>query len=412
MRASVRRPGMRLGLGLGISVLALVAAAPSSAAPGAVAGTADGPRGFGQATLTGFAALPAATFVSASDPSGSALGTTPINGITPPFADQPIQGFSGVLRNSDGTFDVLSDNGYGNKANSGDFVLRIQRVAPDFAGNTVDVVGGMNLTDPNGLVPFPLTRPDRVLTGSDFDVESIVRLGDGTYWIGDEFGPYLLHFDRAGRLLHAPIPTPDVRAPENPAGSPNLPSSKGFEGMALSPDGSKLYPLLEGTVAGDTPGSLRLFEFDLVAGGYTGVRWTYQLDQPAFAIGDAIAVDDNRFLVIERDGGQGDAAMVKKIYLADKRDRDGDGRLDKTLVADLLNLANPRHIGGFGDTFRFPFVTIEDVVILDDTTLGVLNDNNFPFSSGRTPGLPDNDEFITIRLTDHLLADQRILRRT
>jgi len=390
---------IRLGAGIGASLLALAVAAPSSA---------SNRPGFGQATLTGFAALPAATFVSASDPSGSLLGTAPINGITPPFADQPLQGFSGVLRNSDGTFDGLSDNGYGNKANSADFVLRIQRIAPDFKRHTVDVVGGINLTDPNGFVPFPLTRPDRVLTGSDFDVESFVRLADGSYWMGDEFGPYLLHFDRAGRLLQAPIPTPDVRAPENPAGNPNLPSSKGFESLALSPDGRTLYPLLEGTVAGDTPGSLRLFEFDLASGAYTGKRLTYQLDDPALATTDAIAVDNNRFLVIERDNGQGDAAKVKKVYLVDKR----DGQLRKTLVADLLNLANPRGIAGFGDPFRFPFVTIEAVVILDDSTLGVLNDNNFPFSSGRTAGQPDNDEFITIRLTDRLHADRRILPRT
>ena len=52
--------------------------------------------------------------------------------------------------------------------------------------------------------------------------------------------------------------------------------------------------------------------------------------------------------------------------------------------------------------FRFPFTTIEDVIQLDDRTLGVLNDNNFPFSSGRTPGLPDNNEFITIRLSHKL----------
>jgi hypothetical protein len=49
-------------------------------------------------------------------------------------------------------------------------------------------------------------------------------------------------------------------------------------------------------------------------------------------------------------------------------------------------------------------------VILDDRTLGVVNDNNFPFSNGRTAGQPDNDEFITIRLTDNLHADQRFLK--
>jgi len=395
----------RAALGLTAGALAVTVAAP----PSTVASAAPRDR-FGQATLTGFAVLPAETFVSASEPSGSLIGTAPINGVTPPFADQPVQGFSGILPNSDGTFDALADNGYGNKANSADFVLRIHRIAPDFRTGKVDVVGGINLTDPNGLVPFPLTRADRVLTGADFDVESMVRVADGSYWIGDEFGPYLLHVDRAGRLLQAPIPLPGVRAPENPAGSPNLGSSKGFEGMALSPDGKKLFPLLEGTVAGDPAGALRLNEFDLTTGAYTGRRWSYQLDATNHAIGDAISVDEHRLLIIERDGAEGDAARVKKIYLADKRDRDHDGRLDKTLVADLLDIADPRRLGGSGATFRFPFTTIEDVVILDDRTLGVLNDNNFPFSSGRNPGRPDDNEFITIRLSDRLHADPRVLR--
>jgi hypothetical protein len=398
----MRRPVV---IGMSLLVSALVAA-PVSATPG----DRHHDDGFGRATLTRFASLPAATFVSASDPSGAALGTAPVNGFTPPFADQPVQGFSGILRNTDGTYDVLSDNGYGSKSNSADFVLRIQRIAPVFDTGAVDVVGGVNLTDPNGKIPWPLTRPDRVLTGADLDVESIVRGGDGTLWLGDEFGPYLLHFDRAGRLLSAPVPLPGVFAPENPAGATNLPSSKGFEGMVRSPDGRYLYSLLEGTVAGDAPGSLRLNEFDTRAGRYTGKRWTYQLDDPSYAIGDATTVDRDRLLIIERDGGQGADARHKKIYLADKRDRDHDGKLDKTLVADLMNIANPRHVGGFGDTFTFPFTTIEDVLILDDRTLAVLNDNNFPFSSGRTAGAADNNEFITIRLGDRLHADPRVPR--
>jgi hypothetical protein len=41
---------------------------------------------------------------------------------------------------------------------------------------------------------------------------------------------------------------------------------------------------------------------------------------------------------------------------------------------------------GLGQTFAMPFVTIEDVVVFDDRTIGVLNDNNFPFSVGRHVG--------------------------
>lgn len=379
--------------------LALGIAAPAAAEP---------ERGeYGRAALTAFASLPAQTFVPGSEPSGSKLGTAPINGITPPFAGQPVQGFSGIARRGDGSFDVLSDNGFGAKANSADFLLRVHRIKPDFGARTVKVLGGFNLSDPRGLVPFALTRPDRKLTGADFDVESIVRALDGTYWIGDEFGPFLLHADERGELLDAPIELPGVKAPENPnlnGAQPNLGSSKGFEGMARSVDGRRVYPLLEGTVAGDPAGTLRMHEFDLRKRAYTERRWTYRLDSPTNAIGDMIVVDRHRFLIIERDNLQGDAAKVKRIYLADTRDRNGDGELDKTLVADLLDLAGP------DGTFRFPFQTIEDVIILDDRTLGVLNDNNFPFSSGRTPGSPDNNEFITVRLSRGLQADPRVYR--
>ena len=394
---------MRRTLALGLTLLTVTAlAAPTAAAPD---------RAPKRATLTNFAFLPAETYLPGSEPSGAALGTAPINGVTPPFADQPIQGFSGLVRNSDGTFDVISDNGFGTKANSADFLLRIHRIAPDFRSGKVEVLGGITLTDPNGHIPFPLTRPDRVITGADIDIESITRTADGTYWMGDEFGPCLLHFDRSGRLLAPPVPLPGVRAPENPAGNPNLGGSKGFEGITLSPDGRTINAQLEGTVAGDEPGTLRLNEFDIAAGAFTGTKWLYQLEDPNFAIGDAIAVDRNRMLIIERDGGQGADAKFKRVYLADKRDRDRDGKLDKTLVADLLDLANPKHVGGQADPFRFPFVTIEDVTILDDRTIAVLNDNNFPSSSGRTPGKPDNNEFITIRLAENLHADPRVLRR-
>ncbi|MCK2217430.1 esterase-like activity of phytase family protein [Actinomadura sp. ATCC 31491] len=402
-----------------LSLAAPAAAAAANPTTGPTAGAAADrgrpgwPAAFGQATLTGFAALPAQTYVPGSEPSGSALGTAPVNGITPPFPGQPVQGFSGIVRRGDGTYEVLSDNGFGNKANSSDFLLRVHHIKPDFRDKSVKVLGGFNLTDPRKLVPFALTRQDRTLTGADFDVESIVRTQDGTYWIGDEFGPYLLHFDRKGRLMDAPVALPGVRAPENPelnGAQPNLASSKGFEGMARGVDGRHLYPLLEGTVAGDPEGTLRMNEFDLRTRSYTGRRWTYRLDSPAHAIGDAVAVDADRFLVIERDNAQGDAAQVKRVYLADRRDRDGDGTLDKTLVADLLNLADPRGLAGAPGTFRFPFQTIEDVAVLDDRTLAVLDDNNFPFSNGRTAGRPDDNEFITVRLARGLQADPRVRR--
>jgi hypothetical protein len=48
----------------------------------------------------------------------------------------------------------------------------------------------------------------------------------------------------------------------------NLGGSKGFEGMAINPDRTNLYPLLESTVVGDPMGSLRLYQFDLASQKY------------------------------------------------------------------------------------------------------------------------------------------------
>jgi hypothetical protein len=362
-------------------------------------------------TLTGFARLPALTFVPDSEPSGKDLVGTPTNGVTVPFADQPVQGFSGVVPNGDGSFMVLSDNGYGKQSNSADFLLRIHRITPHPDTGEVSVDGGFYLRDPGHRYPFPLTRADRVLTGADFDPESIWRDIDGSYWLGDEFGPFLLHVDCHGRLLDEPVPLPGgVRSPENPYGDPaTIGVSKGFEALTASPDGRYLYPLLEGTVDGDPAGALRMYEFDLGTHAYTDRRWMYRLYKANYSTGDAVALDDGRMLVIERDNGQGDKAKVKKVYLVSRADADADGYLDKTLLVDLLEVANPHRLGGFSETFRFPFQNIEAIALLDERTIAVLDDNNLPITAGRAAGVPDDNEFITIVLPESLHPDPRVL---
>ncbi len=78
----------------------------------------------------------------------------------------------------------------------------------------------------------------------------------------------------------------------------------------------------------------------------------------------------------------------------------------KLELADLLNIRDPNGITlpgrpgdiGLGDPFQMPFVTIESVLPLNDHRILVINDNNFPFSTGRNPTLPDDTEFILIEL--------------
>ena len=47
-----------------------------------------------------------------------------------------------------------------------------------------------------------------------------------------------------------------------------------------------------------------------------------------------------------------------------------------------MAVPDPGGVGGFGPFFNFPFVTIEDVEIVDRNTIAVLNDNNIPGTGG------------------------------
>ncbi|ALU38729.1 hypothetical protein AS188_02050 [Kocuria flava] len=71
---------------------------------------------------------------------------------------------------------------------------------------------------------YACPAPDRVLTGWDFDLESMQVAKDGTLWFGDEFGPYLLHTDAQGRLLEAPVKLPGITSPSDP--DPQAPAAK------------------------------------------------------------------------------------------------------------------------------------------------------------------------------------------
>ena len=185
-------------------------------------------------------------------------------------------------------------------------------------------------TYPGSTIPVdPRIRAEKLLTGGDFDIESMRKAHDGTLWFGDEFGPFLLHTDAEGRLLEAPIPLEGVMSPQNPllgGRVPTLPASRGFEGMAISPDGKTLYPMLEGALTTD-PDQRRLIisEFSERSSAYTGRKWFYRLESTAHAIGDLTAVNKDLFLVIERDNLQGEAAQFKRIYLVNLTETDSRG---------------------------------------------------------------------------------------
>jgi glycerophosphoryl diester phosphodiesterase len=187
----------------------------------------------------------------------------------------------------------------------------------------------------------------------------------------------------------------------------NLNRSQGFEGMAISPDQSTLYPLLEGTVVGDPANSLRIYQFDIESNQYEGLVGYYRLESPSNAIGDFTVINSQQYLVIERDNNQAAGAAFKKIFKVDFSKRDKNGFVDKEEIANLLTIQDPNDLNQDGsNTYTMPFQTIENVVVIDAKTILVANDNNYPFSVGRPPAI-DNNEIVVLGLDKPLSNDPR-----
>jgi hypothetical protein len=380
----------------------LTAVLLAALAPAATAAAAE-PR------LEGLAILPADATFPAPWPGAPNAEPAPAPGAT-----QPIGGFSALLDAGAGDLWAMPDNGFGSKANSRSFILRVYKVRPRWetkssGSGRIDVLSAVTLRDPDSKVPFPIVREgteERILTGGDLDIESL-RIGkDGTLWFGEEFGPFIVHTDATGKVLDAPVPTPGVLSPDNPfllGRSPNLAGSNGFEGMALSKDGRTLYPILEGPLAGADPLDRVVFEFDVRERRYTGRRWTYRMSRPGTLVSDAVALDRDRLIVLERDNEQGPAAQWKRAFLIDVPGR--RAVIPKQEIVDLLDIRDPDLISlparpgdfGLGDPFSFPYVTVESVLPLGGGELAFVNDTNFG-STGRNASLPDYSDFIVVEV--------------
>lgn len=415
------------------------------------------------ATLAGHAVLPAQSFVAAPRDASAdlqasgkftsgkrveALGTVEGlsagrgTGVSVPFKGQPLQGHSGIKKMDDGSFWILTDNGAGAKANSPDFMLYLNHYKVDFKSGRFNRLNTIFLHDPDKKVPFRIVHEgtkQRYLTGSDFDPESFQFAG-GALWIGEEFGPFLIKADRKGKVLavfETQVDGKAVRSPDHPAvttpGAPGgavdfqVKRSKGFEGMAASKDGSKLYALLEGPVWNaeakdyeklDGKEALRVLEFDVATEKWTGRHWKYPLEANGHAIGDFNMIDATTGLIIERDNGEGtsdkacpegqkrsdcfhDIAKFKRVYKIELSEANAGGAVRKIGYIDLLNMADPAKLARkpLNDgVLKFPFFTIENVDVVDATHIVVGNDNNLPFSSSREPNKADDNELVLLEV--------------
>jgi hypothetical protein len=257
------------------------------------------------------------------------------------------------------------------------------------------------------------------------DTEGVVEMPDGTLWIAEEYGPSLLKIGADGRAIerHVPVGTGNTAAavPHRvtiPAAYGLRHDNRGFEAIAASPDGTRLWVLLQspldnpGPKAAKKTGNVRLLGFDPVA-GKPAAEHLYRLGDPTdpdyLAKGAppddgklcAMAMlDDSRLLVLEQDDAglarlyavslagatdtlawqpsSGDFKMVDKT-LEELRDlpKAGIVPVGKRLVADLGTLREAMTAQADGGRPLHGPLKLEGLAIVDDWHVLLANDDDF-----------------------------------
>ncbi|WP_343061730.1 esterase-like activity of phytase family protein [Mycobacterium vicinigordonae] len=202
-----------------------------------------------------------------------------------------------------------------------DGVATVQRTVMLYATDGVPLVG---LVDPHAATGESLVDLDATpLPPSDYgiDPEGLVVTRDGTFWVSDEYGPYIIHFDANGKELERLSPFDGTLPPELSLRTPN----QGLEGLTMTPDGNTLVAIMQSAI--QTPGLqgppqsvpvTRIVTVNLVDRNVVH-EYLYPLANPQqthVGVSEITALSPTTFLVDESDSKFAPNAD-KKIYLVD-----------------------------------------------------------------------------------------------
>ncbi|MGH2413160.1 MAG: esterase-like activity of phytase family protein, partial [Microcystaceae cyanobacterium] len=359
---------------------------------------------------------------------GSLAGTIRIAGDATDLSGQPngangnrLGGFFSDLYydRSNNVYYGLSDRGPGGGTIPYD--TRVQKFTLDVNPQT-GAISNINLsktilfTNPNQASPPPISTKNyngynplllngnKSILGLSADPEGFAVAPNGNFYVSDEYGPSLYEFNPQGSFIRA-FNTPNLAANTNPInlipkesngtlnyvdGRPTITNgrqdNRGFEGLAITPDGSTLFAMLqdplvnEGSPDGRYSRNLRIVEFDTATGNSTA-QYIYQLEDLAsinarvpnnqfntnqqgrsIGISAITALNDHEFLVIERDNqGIGVAAPteadVANNPVASKRIY----KIDLTGATDVSNisLSGTNNLNGITPVTKTLFLNIQ-----------------------------------------------------
>uniref|UniRef100_UPI00403D968E esterase-like activity of phytase family protein n=1 Tax=Nocardia sp. R6R-6 TaxID=3459303 RepID=UPI00403D968E len=178
----------------------------------------------------------------------------------------------------------------------------------------------------NGLVDISATTGEtirdldgKILPPTDhgIDSEGLVAMPDGSFWVSDEYGPFIVHFDAKGTELERLGPGRGLPK-ELSLRTPN----QGMEGLTLTPDGNTLVGIVQSALnepgvasAREVP-MTRIVTVDLQTRDVKEFVYPLQEPKQKLAVSEITALSDTTFLVDERDGNKAPKAN-KRLWTID-----------------------------------------------------------------------------------------------
>jgi len=262
---------------------------------------------------------------------------------------------------------------------------------------------------------------------------------DGSFWLADEYGPSIVHVAADGTLLMRITPrglglnTPGVAVRELlPESFRMRKPNRGFEGISIAPDGSRVFVMLQSPLlnpdkkSGEASRHIRIAAFDTTNGNEPKLIGVYiyqsqrasdvgAAEQDEIKIGDIAAVSSTKILVGERDSLEG--GKHKKVYLVDlanatdisERDDINGKTVEQATDADLKKAnVEPVKKTMAVDLAKLGFTPdkFEGLALVDATTIAVVNDNDFGVSAidsrGRVVKGGSSPRLVVIRVPEPL----------
>jgi hypothetical protein len=306
---------------------------------------------------------------------------------------------------------LLPDRGPGDGANSYSCRFHLAEITVSTPGKIdFKLLKTTLLKTPEGNLLTGLSK-DFGPSGSRFDPEGIRVLKNGSILISDEYGPSVWLFDSTGKLKHKfLIPEKFLIQNKSDHAEKEFPpfnkkgrlTNKGFEGIAISSDQKKWLAALQGSLIQDrnptdqnlkTNGdNLRFLETSIDGKHLREI--VYKMESAKNGVNEILAIGEEDYLVLERDGDAGESAGFKKIFRISTK--------NATDVSNILELPAPMLPVGI--------VPVTKTLFLDllDPKFG-LKGKDFPAKiEGLTfgPDLPDGRKLLIITTDNDFKPDE------